>query len=161
MLTVAAPDRAGPAIGRPIPPADGAVAGAAEAVGRTGTGAAPPPAAAAGACTGAAAATGAAAGPGADGAGILIVGAAVGFAGRLIRTVSFFGCTFTGSAGFGGTPAPGVLVVLSDISCANLETDPERVKYYRHAAGEIELRFRFRLRNLSPWDPPLHPLRPC
>src|SRR5687767_14152098 len=40
------------------------------------------------------------------GAGILIVGAAVGFGGRLMRTVSFLGCTFAASAGLGGT-APG------------------------------------------------------
>src|SRR5438876_5973611 len=37
---------------------------------------------------------------------ILIVGAAVGFGGKLMRTVSFLGCTFAASAGFGGT-APG------------------------------------------------------
>lgn len=39
----------------------------------------------------------------AEGAGILIVGAAVGLGGKLIRTVSFFGCTFAASAGLGGT----------------------------------------------------------
>jgi hypothetical protein len=37
--------------------------------------------------------------------GNLIVGAAVGFGGRAMRTVSFFGCTFAAS-GFGGV-APG------------------------------------------------------
>src|SRR5438876_3833617 len=31
---------------------------------------------------------------------ILIVGAAVGFGGKLMRTVSFLGCTFAASAGF-------------------------------------------------------------
>jgi len=35
----------------------------------------------------------------------LIVGAAAGLGGNVIRTVSFFGCTFT-SAGFGGGTAP-------------------------------------------------------
>ncbi len=40
--------------------------------------------------------------------GIFIVGAAVGFGGKLIRTVSFFGCTLADSAGFGGGgTAPG------------------------------------------------------
>lgn len=42
----------------------------------------------------------------AAGDGILMVGAAVGFGGRLMRTVSFFGCTLADSEGFGGT-APG------------------------------------------------------
>ena len=42
----------------------------------------------------------------AEGAGILMVGAAVGLGGRLIRTVSFLGCTFAASAGLGGV-APG------------------------------------------------------
>ena len=42
----------------------------------------------------------------ADGAGILTVGAAVGFGGKLILTVSFLGCTFAASAGFGGAPPP-------------------------------------------------------
>jgi hypothetical protein len=35
--------------------------------------------------------------------GSLIVGAAVGLGGRAMRTVSFFGCTFAASGGFGGT----------------------------------------------------------
>lgn len=132
-------DRAGDGIARPIPPAAGAAIGAEGTDGRTGAGAATPLDGAAGVCTGTAAA-GAEAGPAVDGAGILIVGAAVGFAGRLIRTVSFFGCTFTGSTGFGGTPPPGVLVVLSDISQPKLGTDAERVKYYRDARQK-ELRF--------------------
>jgi hypothetical protein len=38
----------------------------------------------------------------AEGAGILIVGAAVGFGGKLMRTVSFFGWIFPDSPGFGG-----------------------------------------------------------
>jgi len=41
----------------------------------------------------------------AEGAGILIVGAAVGFGGRLIRTVSFFGWILPDSPGF--APAGG------------------------------------------------------
>lgn len=44
----------------------------------------------------------------ADGDGILMVGAAVGFGGKLMRTVSFLGWTFAASAGFGGTAAAGV-----------------------------------------------------
>jgi hypothetical protein len=37
--------------------------------------------------------------------GNLIV--AVGFGGKLMRTVSFLGCTLEASAGFGGTAPPG------------------------------------------------------
>ena len=51
------------------------------------------------------------------GAGILIVGAAVGFGGRLIRTVSFLGCTFAASVGRGGTaPDDGVFGLFSAIN---------------------------------------------
>ena len=39
----------------------------------------------------------------AAGDGILMVGAAVGLGGKLMRTVSFFGCTFADSEGLGGT----------------------------------------------------------
>jgi len=39
--------------------------------------------------------------------GNLIVGAAVGFGGSAMRTVSFLGCTFAASGGFGGTPPDG------------------------------------------------------
>jgi len=39
--------------------------------------------------------------------GSLIVGAAVGFGGRAIRTVSFFGWTLAASGGLGGTPPGG------------------------------------------------------
>jgi hypothetical protein len=42
----------------------------------------------------------------AEEAGIRIVGAAEGFGGKLMRTVSFLGWTFAASAGFGGTGAP-------------------------------------------------------
>jgi hypothetical protein len=39
--------------------------------------------------------------------GSLIVGEAVGFGGKLMRTVSFLGWTLTASAGFGGTAPEG------------------------------------------------------
>jgi hypothetical protein len=52
----------------------------------------------------------------AAGAGILMVGAAVGLGGRLIRTVSFFGCTFAASAGLGGAAPVGGLGVSSAIT---------------------------------------------
>src|SRR5438132_14322021 len=45
--------------------------------------------------------------PPVPGVGILIVGAAVGLGGKLMRTVSFLGCTLAASAGLGGTPAGG------------------------------------------------------
>ena len=51
----------------------------------------------------------------AEGAGILMVGEAVGFGGRLMRTVSFLGCTLAASAGFGGTGPVGVLGIFSAI----------------------------------------------
>ena len=44
-----------------------------------------------------------------------MVGAAVGFGGKLIRTVSFFGCTFAASAGLGGREPAGRLGVSSAI----------------------------------------------
>ena len=44
---------------------------------------------------------------GAAGFGILIVGAAVGFGGRLMRTVSFLGWTLALSDGFGGVAPAG------------------------------------------------------
>jgi hypothetical protein len=56
-------------------------------------------------------ATGAAApAVGAPGASVgnLIVGAEVGFGGKLMRTVSFFGWTLDASAGLGGNAPPGV-----------------------------------------------------
>jgi hypothetical protein len=40
---------------------------------------------------------------------------AVGFGGKLIRTVSFLGCTLAASAGFGGIPPGGIFGVLSAI----------------------------------------------
>ena len=58
----------------------------------------------------------------AEGAGILIVGAAVGFGGKLIRTVSFFGWILPdslalGGAGGGVAPGPvGIFGLLSAIS---------------------------------------------
>src|SRR6185369_1764249 len=39
--------------------------------------------------------------------GSLIVGEALGFGGKLMRTVSFFGCTLAASAGLGGTAPAG------------------------------------------------------
>jgi hypothetical protein len=46
----------------------------------------------------------------------LIVGAAVGLGGKLIRTVSFLGCTFAASVGLGGTaPDDGVFGTFSAI----------------------------------------------
>lgn len=101
--------------------------GDAAAAGREGAGAA---AAAAGAAA-AEAAGAAAAALTAAGAGILMVGEAVGFGGRLMRTVSFFGWTLAASAGFGGTGAAGCVGLVSDIRAflvAKLESDPERVK---------------------------------
>src|SRR5206468_5712701 len=86
------------------------------------------------AAAGAAAATGAAAEAAAcavgAGAGILIVGAAVGFGGKLIRTVSFLGCTFAASAGLGGTAPDGVFGMFSAINFSEgkLELMPVSVK---------------------------------
>jgi len=40
---------------------------------------------------------------------------AVGFGGKLMRTVSFLGCTFAASAGLGGTGPPGRFGLLSGI----------------------------------------------
>jgi hypothetical protein len=67
---------------------------------------------AAGAAAGAAAVTV----RGAEGAGILMLGAAVGLGGRLIRTVSFLGCTLAASAGLGGTAPEGVPGISSAIT---------------------------------------------
>ena len=52
-------------------------------------------------------------GPAAGKVGNLIV--AVGLGGRLMRTVSFFGCTLAASTGFGGIPPGGRLGLLSAI----------------------------------------------
>ncbi len=51
----------------------------------------------------------------AAGAGILIVGEAVGFGGKLIRTVSFLGCTLEASAGFAAAAPAGGFGFSSDI----------------------------------------------
>jgi len=87
-----------------------ALTGAAGTAGRTAAGGGGAPAGAgapdAGAAVGAAAE--ATAGVAATaGVGILIVGAAVGFGGRLIRTVSFLGWTLAPSAGLGGAGGAG------------------------------------------------------
>lgn len=58
-------------------------------------------------------APGAAVGPPGGNVGSLMVGAAEGFGGRLMRTVSFLGWTLDCS-GLGGTP-PGMLGILSAI----------------------------------------------
>jgi hypothetical protein len=55
------------------------------------------------------------AGVGAAGAGILTVVDAVGLGGRLIRTVSFFGCTLAASGGVGGAAPGGLGGVVSAI----------------------------------------------
>ena len=62
----------------------------------------------AGGCAGAAA-WAPAAGAGACGVGSFMVGEAVGLGGRLIRTVSVFGCTLATSTGLGGMGAAGKL----------------------------------------------------
>ena len=52
----------------------------------------------------------------AAGDGILIVGAAVGLGGKLIRTVSFFGCTLADSDGLGGAAPMGTCGLFSAIT---------------------------------------------
>ena len=85
------------------------------------------------AAAGAGATAGAAAAAAADGAGagILIVGAAVGFGGKLMRTVSFLGCTLAASVGRGGTAPDGVLGMFSAINFfkSKLELVPVGVKW--------------------------------
>ena len=58
------------------------------------------------------------AGPPAGSVGSLMVGDDAGLGGRLMRTVSFFGCTFEASGGLGGIPPPGVMGLLSAIVVA-------------------------------------------
>jgi hypothetical protein len=60
-------------------------------------------------------------GGGAPGANVgnLMVGAEVGLGGKLMRTVSFFGCTLADSAGFGGIAPPGGVGVFSAIFLAS------------------------------------------
>jgi hypothetical protein len=55
------------------------------------------------------------AGPPGASVGNLIVGADVGFGGKLIRTVSFFGWTLAPSAGLGGNEPPVGMGVISAI----------------------------------------------
>lgn len=93
--------------------AAGRVPAAGEAAGALVTGAAATGAAGAGV----AAAT-------AAGDGILIVGAAVGFGGRLIRTVSFLGWTLPDSEGFGGGAPEGTLGVFSAITYCRMWAQP-------------------------------------
>lgn len=94
----------------------GAGDGRGAAAGVAAAGAAGAAAAGAAVATGAAvAAEAAVAEAAAAGAGILMVGAAVGLGGKLIRTVSFLGCTLAASAGLGGTAPDGVLGIFSAI----------------------------------------------
>jgi hypothetical protein len=72
-------------------------------------------AAGAGACAATGAAEAGVAAATAAGEGILIVGEAVGFGGRLMRTVSFFGWTLPDSEGLVGTAPEGGLGVFSAI----------------------------------------------
>jgi hypothetical protein len=107
---------AGRGAGRGAAPARGAAAGVAR--GAAGVDGAAAGAAAEGVPAAVVAPVGAGAAgglPPAAGAGILIVGAAVGFGGKLIRTVSFFGWTLAGSAGCGGAAPSGVFGVSSAI----------------------------------------------
>jgi hypothetical protein len=67
------------------------------------------------------AAPGAADGPPGGRVGNLIVGAAEGFGGKLMRTVSFFGCTFELSGGLGGNAPPGKLGIFSAIYVSYFE----------------------------------------
>jgi hypothetical protein len=94
------------------------VAGAADAGGTGGGGADLAAAGAEATATATGAAALAAEGGGVPGANVgnLIVGAEVGFGGKLIRTVSFLGCTLAASAGFGGNAPPGVVGVFSAIT---------------------------------------------
>ena len=64
------------------------------------------------------------------GVGSRTVGAAVGFGGKLMRTVSFLGCTLAASPGLGGTAPEGKLGIFSAINyCAfNLEFSRNSVK---------------------------------
>src|SRR6185295_12338555 len=96
--------------------------GAAATAGRGASGAAAPArgagaaaGAAAAVCAGAGGAVGTPVGPPGGSVGNLIVGAAEGFGGRLMRTVSFLGWTFPVSF-FGGTAPPGVLGMFSAIN---------------------------------------------
>ena len=127
----AAAGRAGAAAGRGAEVNVGA-AGA----GRGAGAAAPAGVAGAGVWAGAAGEVGApaaaTAGEGAAGTGILTVGAAVGLGGRLMRTVSFLGWIFAGSAGLSGAAPVGKLGMFSAIAFLNANVDfaSEGVKHY-------------------------------
>jgi hypothetical protein len=69
----------------------------------------------AGAAAGAAFAAAGAATPAEGGVGSRTVGAAVGFGGKLMRTVSFLGCTLADSPGLGGAEPGGKLGLFSAI----------------------------------------------
>ena len=91
----------------------GAAVGAAVAARGTWAGAGAPTA-------GAGAAAGPPAGPPGGSVGSLIVGAAEGLGGKLMRTVSFLGWTLPVSF-FGGTAPPGVLGMLSAITLSLIQ----------------------------------------
>lgn len=107
---------AGAAAGRAVAAAAAPTAAPAAAAAATGAaeaaGAVPP----AGEATTRAEADGAVPGGVAGKAGSLIVGAAVGLGGKLIRTVSFFGWTLPDSVGFAGLAPPGRFGKLSAIN---------------------------------------------
>ena len=88
--------------------AAGAAAGAAVAGRAAGAAGAAP-------CDGSVNAGAPAVGPPGGSVGNLIVGAAEGLGGRLMRTVSFLGWTFAPSGGLGGTAPPGKLGMFSAI----------------------------------------------
>jgi len=75
----------------------------------------PAGAAGAGACEGSVNVGAPAVGPPGGSVGNLIVGAAEGLGGKLMRTVSFLGWTLAPSGGLGGTAPPGKLGLLSAI----------------------------------------------
>ena len=97
----------------------------------------------------------AAAGPPGGSVGNLIVGAAVGFGGRLIRTVSFFGCTLPVSYLGGTAPigAPGIFGMLSAIRlCREAKVRPHRCQIVirkKHQAGRFRLPTRLQSASLS------------
>jgi hypothetical protein len=125
---------AGRGIGAEVVVGEGG-AGRCTAVGALETGAAVLEAVTAGAgvcpATGAAADVVGAATPEEEGVGRRTVGAAVGFGGKLMRTVSVLGCTLAASPALGGTAPGGKLGIFSAIksNCApKLKFSPDSVK---------------------------------
>lgn len=94
-----------------------------------------------------------AAGPPEGIAGSLMVGEDAGFGGRLIRTVSFFGCTFAASGGLGGMAPSGEFGLFSDITVAVLPRRGSR----RSAGQTLEgLKLKARARNCQTLTRPAH-----